>query len=210
MARTRHPQNDAKRREYQFTLTLDGVEELTFEVIDRLFEAGCDDATFGTRCGTHFATFHRDAPSAMEAMISAIEDVEGARIGLRVVRVEPDELVTVGEIAERGGLSREAIRLYVLGKRGPGGFPRPVAGLQQKSPLYRWSDVAAWLDRLPGGSKRLDIAESDAIAFLNAALDLRRLAPSVQDAEATIRRLKSKPKRLAGSASGKPRRGART
>ncbi|MFI5457810.1 MAG: helix-turn-helix transcriptional regulator [Isosphaerales bacterium] len=197
--------NEPKRSEYQFTLTMDGVEELTFEGIDRLFEAGCDDATFGTRCGTHFATFHRDAASATEAMISAIEDVERARVGLRVVRIEPDELVTAGEIAERGGLSREAIRLYVLAKRGPGGFPRPVAGLHQKSPLYRWSDVAAWLDRLPGGSKRLDTALADSIAFLNAALDLRRLAPSVQDAEAAFQRLRSKPRRLASSVSGKPR-----
>jgi len=218
MARSRHPHkdiekvkmNEATRREYQFTLTMDGVEEITFEKIDRLFEAGCDDATFGTRCGTHFATFHRDAASAMEAMISAIEDVEGAGIGLRVVRVEPDELVTAGEIAERCGLSREAIRLYVLGKRGPGGFPRPVAGLQQKSPLYRWSDVAAWLDRLPGRSKRLDTSEADSIAFLNAVLDLRRLTPNVQNAEAAIRRLKRKPRRLAPSVSGKSRRGERT
>ena len=162
---------EANRREYQFTLSMDGIEELTFERMDRLFEAGCDDATFGTRCGTHFATFRRRAASAIEAMISAIEDVEGAGVGLRATRVEPDELVTAGEVASRSGLSREAIRLYALGKRGPGGFPRPVAALQQKSPLYRWSDVAAWLDRLPGGTKRLDTAEADSIAFLNAALD---------------------------------------
>ena len=143
-------------------------------------------------------------------MISAIEDVEGAGVGLRATRVEPDELVTAGEVASRSGLSREAIRLYALGKRGPGGFPRPVAALQQKSPLYRWSDVAAWLDRLPGGTKRLDTAEADSIAFLNAALDLRRLAASVPDAEAAIRRLKSKPRRLGPAVSSKLARGERT
>jgi hypothetical protein len=187
------------RKPYRFTLTFDGVGDLSFGMVDRLYEAGCNDATLGTRCGTHFAMFHRKAASPTEAIVSAIEDIEGAGVGLRVVRVEPDELVTAGEIAERAGVSREAIRLYAQGKRGPGGFPAPVAGLQQKSPLYRWSDVAAWLDRARGGPKRLDTTEADAIAFLNAALEVRRLAPNVPDAETAIRRLKAKPKRLARS-----------
>ncbi|HZW33022.1 MAG TPA: hypothetical protein VFF52_20065 [Isosphaeraceae bacterium] len=80
----------------------------------------------------------------MEAIVSAIEGIEGAGLGLRVVRVEPDELVATGEIAQRAGLSREAVRLSAQGKRGPGGFPPPVAGRHQQSPLYRWSDVADW------------------------------------------------------------------
>jgi hypothetical protein len=165
----------------------------------RLFEAGCDDATFITRWGAHSATFHREADSPMEAIVSAIEDIEGAGVGLRAARIEPAELVTASEIAERAGLSREAVRLYAHGKRGPGGFPAPIAGPRKKSPLYRWSDVAAWLDRARGGTGLLDTTEADAIAFLNAALDLRRLAPSVPDAEAAVRRLKTKPGRLAKS-----------
>ncbi len=191
--------NRPKRKEYQFTLTLDGTLELTIDRMNRLFEAGCDDATFGTRCGVHFAMFHRQAGSAIEAILSAIEDMESAGIGLRAVRVEPDELVTGGEIAARAGLSREAIRLYARGHRGPGGFPLPVAGLHQKSPLYKWSEVAAWLDRFHNGSKQFDTTEADAIAFLNAALDVRRLAPCVPDAEGAIRRFKNKRKRLARS-----------
>ncbi len=191
--------NRPERKEYEFTLTLDGALELTIDRMNRLFDAGCDDATFGTRCGVHFAMFHRQAGSPIEAILSAIEDIESAGIGLRAVRVEPDELVTAGEIAARAGLSREAIRLYARGQRGPGGFPLSVAGLQQKSPLYRWSDVAAWLDRIHNGSKQFDTTEADAIAFLNAALDVRRLAPGVPGADGAIRRLKSKPKRLARS-----------
>ena len=145
----------------------------------------------------HFAMFHRDAGSPTEAILSAIEDIERAGIGFRVIRVEPDELVTAGEIAACAGMSREAIWLYARGERGPGGFPHPVAGLHQKSPLYKWSAVAAWFDRVHNGSKQFDTTEADAIAFLNAALDVRRLASGVPDAEGAIRRLKSKPKRLA-------------
>jgi hypothetical protein len=198
--------NEAERREYEFTLILDGVEELTSEMMDRLFEAGCDDTTFGTRCGVHFATFHREAASPTDAILLAIEAVEGAGIGLRAGRVEPDDLVTAGEIAGRAGLSREAIRLYARGKRGPGRFPAPVAGQRQKSLLYCWSDVAAWLDRDRGGSKRLDTAEANTIAFLNAALDMRRLAPSVPEAKAASRRQRTKPPRHRTSLEVTPRR----
>jgi hypothetical protein len=48
--------NRPERKGYQFTLTLDGPDELTTERMNRLFETGCDDATFGTRCGVHFAS----------------------------------------------------------------------------------------------------------------------------------------------------------
>ncbi len=186
-----------KQHEYEFTLQLDGVDELTFDRVDRLFEAGCGDATFGTRAGVHFGTFHRKAASPLEAVLSAIEDIERAGLGLRTVRVEPDELVTTSEIARRAKLSREAIRLYAQGKRGPGGFPAPVAGQHQKSPLYKWTKVAAWLDRVRRDSSSLDSTEADSIAFVNAALELRRLAVSVPDAEAALRRLKNRTKRLA-------------
>jgi hypothetical protein len=77
--------------------------------------------------------------------------------------------------------------------------PGPCGGLEQKSPLYRWSDVAAWLDRVRGRSKRLDTTEADAIAFLNAALELRRPAPNVPEVETAVKRLRVKPNRFARS-----------
>ena len=80
----------ASGKTYRFTLTLDGMDELSVGVVDRLYEAGCDDATLCTRCRTHFAMFHRKAASANEAIDSAIEDIEGAGVGLRVVGVEPE------------------------------------------------------------------------------------------------------------------------
>jgi hypothetical protein len=55
---------------HDFTLVLSGIPGLTDAVCDALFEAGCDDA-----------------------VQSAIAAVEGAGIGARVVRVEPDGLV---------------------------------------------------------------------------------------------------------------------
>lgn len=74
------------RRTFGFSLTLAGVEEFTAELADRLYEAGCDDATFGTSNGVPFGRFTREAGSLGDAVGSAIRDVE--RAGLTVARVD--------------------------------------------------------------------------------------------------------------------------
>jgi hypothetical protein len=75
-------------RMHGFTLVLEGVPDLTEEVANRLFEAGCDDALPLWRDGVVSIGFDRTAPSLREAITSAIRDVENAGIGARVVRVE--------------------------------------------------------------------------------------------------------------------------
>lgn len=45
--------------EYDFTLELTGVGELTPAVADALFEAGCDDATLSSRGGRVYLAFTR-------------------------------------------------------------------------------------------------------------------------------------------------------
>ena len=75
-------------RVHDFTLTLEGPDEFTVELADRLYEAGCDDATFGTSNGVHFGAFHREAESLGDAVGSAIKAVE--RAGFSVARVEVD------------------------------------------------------------------------------------------------------------------------
>lgn len=57
-------------------------------------------------------------------------------------RVEPDDLVTMSEIAERRGRSRESVRVLVAGRRGRGDFPAPVSHLRSRSRLWRWPEVA--------------------------------------------------------------------
>lgn len=171
---------DVSPRVYSFSLVLQGASELTPEIADALYEAGCDDALVGSRDGVLFAEFDREAPSSAKAIISAIRQVESAGVGLIVMRVEPDELVSSAEIADRAGLNRETIRLYAMGRRGPGNFPPPVARLRSRSPLYRWTDVAPWLAHHGGTAAARAGAELDAatlIGVLNAALDLRRLVP---------------------------------
>jgi hypothetical protein len=71
---------------YEFTLILKGSLELTEEVADGLFEAGCDDGTPGTCNGVFSIDFHREANSLEEAIRSAIANVKSA--GHEVERVE--------------------------------------------------------------------------------------------------------------------------
>ncbi len=132
------------KQEYEFTLILSGVRELTRAVLDSLYQAGTDDALIGMRDGVAYAEFCREADSFEEAVISAKRNVESADIGAKVEHIEPDELVTVSEIARQLHQSREGVRKRVAGLRGPGKFPPPIGSLTRRSPLWRWTDVIRW------------------------------------------------------------------
>ncbi len=161
-------------RAYGFMLVVEGADLVREDILDKLFEAGCDDALFGVRGHLQFGEFERQARSLSEAVIGAIEQVESV-LPLRVVRIQPEELVSASAIAQRTGRSRESVRLLVEGKRGPGGFPAPVAWVDAKTRLWRWSDVARWFREALG--EGLDAGEgADFLAALNAALELRNRA----------------------------------
>ena len=68
------------------------------------------------------------------------------------VSVEVDEdLVDLTEIANRIGRSRESVRLWSLGRRGPGGFPTPLGILPGSVKVWDWGSVHAWVRRaVPG------------------------------------------------------------
>jgi hypothetical protein len=181
------------QKEYEFTLILSGIDELSDEVLDRLYENGCDDALLGVRDGVVFADFSRAARSLTDAVLSASRDIMKAKVGATVVHVEPDEFVTMSEIARRLDLTREGVRKWVVGTRGPGQFPPPVGNVRRKSPLWRWTDVLNWYESsLPSLQAKPKAADRKApkadqqgvhesatnLAALNAALDLVRYAGS--------------------------------
>lgn len=161
---------------YEFTLVIDADLD-DDAILDRLFEAGCDDATFGMSDGIGFGEFHRAAPSFRDALLSAIHDVD-VETGLRVLHVEPDDLVTMADIARRLDKSREYVRQLVLGRKGPGDFPPPVSHLQSRSSLWRWSDVASWAGELDPEMKE----RARLIAGVNGALEMRRARLKESDA----------------------------
>ena len=166
---------------HSFTLVLTGVTEISGEVEDRLFEAGCDDTLLGMRDGVVFLDFDRESELLLDAIVSAISDVEQSGLEVKVIRVEPDDLVTASEIAERTGRSRESIRLLAAGQRGGGGFPPPVRGLKSRMRLWRWAEVIAWMAEHDGTAQPHAVQNAQTIAAVNGALELRRHAPDRTD-----------------------------
>jgi hypothetical protein len=157
--------------EYEFTLVLTGLSDLTPEVVDALYEAGCDDATIAARAGRVYITFDRAAASMKDAILSAIGNVRSAGVGADVLRVDYCSLVTQADIARKIGRSRELVRQYIMGNRGPGRFPAPVCEITDGSPLWYWCEVAHWLcenDMI----KESALRDAEEVEMINAVLEL--------------------------------------
>jgi hypothetical protein len=157
-------------REYDFALILSGVRELTSEIEDALFEAGCSDATLSVQYGFVYMEFSRTAPSLKDAILSAIGDVRKAKIGADVLRVDECDLVTPAEIARRISRSRQLVHQYMTGQRGPGGFPAPECNLTDGAPLWTWCAVSYWLwqhDMI----RPEELQNAEVVAAINNALE---------------------------------------
>ena len=74
---------------YDFEVILAAGTDMSEELADQLFEAGCDDGTPGTFCGTPYISFHREADSLESAIRSAVADVQKAGCVVRKVEIEP-------------------------------------------------------------------------------------------------------------------------
>ena len=73
---------------YEFSVILKGSPELTEEIADQLFEAGCNDGTPGTCNGVFSIDFHREADSLEAAINSAIKNVVAAGYAVEHVQIE--------------------------------------------------------------------------------------------------------------------------
>jgi hypothetical protein len=135
----------APRELFEFSMVVEGFDPSAGDFEDRLYKAGCDDALIGVVKGVVVLDFSRAAKSFRHALDSAMRDVRKA--GGRAVRVEPDSYASLSDIAERAGLTRQAVSLLVQGKRGAGDFPPPAMRVTTDSPLWDWVTVATWLAR---------------------------------------------------------------
>ncbi len=144
-------------------------------LVERLGEAGCDDALVGIgQPGRLALEFTREAPDADEAVRSALADVRRAVPSSRLIEVTPD-LVGLTDVAEIVGVSRQNMRKLMLTH--PGSFPTPVH--EDSASIWHLADVLTWLQargnyRLPEGV--LDVAR---VALqVNVAKEGRRLRRS--------------------------------
>jgi hypothetical protein len=85
-------------KKHQFTLILAGVPEITPLLADALYEALDGDIEFEMRGGVAFLEVTRTARTLRDAITSAIQAVEGAGVGVRVIRVESEAANTIAKI----------------------------------------------------------------------------------------------------------------
>jgi predicted DNA-binding transcriptional regulator AlpA len=157
-----------------FSVILRG--EMTPDVIDAIYEIAPDAMLSVDRDELGgLLEFDRDSRELpLETMLQAMDDLEGIA-GIRVERLEPDELVYAAEIAERAGRSRQSVDLLIRGERGPGNFPLPVTHADRRNPLWRWSEVEDWFEAYEG--RPVDDSHRElmfSVAAINAMLDIRR------------------------------------
>jgi len=162
-------------------------DALTDSDADRLHDALDDEIGIEDGPRGHFIGFERHAESFLDAVLDALAKV--MELGLEPLAVE-DELVSISDIAERAGRSRQSVSMLVNGQRGPGNFPRPAAG-NVRSPLWHWADVAAWFEDQGADAQAFE-DRLQAIASINGALANRVLA---RMRPADVRRIQE---RLAG------------
>lgn len=135
-----------------------------------LSEAGGIDVT--VQAGDHGGTamFSREADDAVQAIVSAIDDLEA--VGLRVAGVADDRVV-IDEIAQRAKVTAASVRYWISGDRGPGGFPEPKVRRPRAS-LYSWAEVSGWLAAAKLGEVDHVASETArACALIDAALTVR-------------------------------------
>jgi hypothetical protein len=81
-----------KMTTYHFTVMLADIDEITEELAEALFEAGCDDGSPWSSAGVASIGFDREAESFEQAVRSAIADVQKAGCHVAWVKIEPEDI----------------------------------------------------------------------------------------------------------------------
>ena len=128
---------------YHFTIIVRDANACDDTLDDTFFMAGCDDALVCRMDNVVYLEFDREAENAEQAIHSALDNIRS--LGFHDLIVEEQGYSTLAVMAERAGMTRQALSLYAQNKRGDGNFPRPMYGLASRSAMYFWPEVATWL-----------------------------------------------------------------
>lgn len=144
------------------------------DIVERLAEAGCDDATVGVgQPGRLALLFSREGASALQALVSALQDVKHAVPSARLIEAAPD-FVGLTDVADIAGVSRQNMRKLMLTHATD--FPAPVH--EGSASVWHLSDVLEWLNERGGYDIQpgaLDVATS--AKQINLAKEARALEP---------------------------------
>jgi hypothetical protein len=111
------------------------------------------------------ATLRAPGPAAaVSALVERVKKTVPTAVALRV----DQDLVSVSDIAQRIGRTRESARLLVDAKRGPGNFPPPIGVVGDGIRVWPWSVVLEWSDKVLG----VDLGENGVPPLTAAVLDV--------------------------------------
>lgn len=179
------------------------VDDLTLDdaTLDRLFDA-LPGVVPAHVAGLTTVAAPVDAATGLAAAHQLADELRRVFPDIVIRRVEQD-FVSIPDIAERTGRSRESIRLLVEGKRGPGEFPTPAGVIGSGIRFWAWAAVLDWFsDRLgddlgergvtPAEAARFDadlLRQADEVSGVSA------LPPSQRLADPNFRRSQRRPRR---------------
>lgn len=133
--------------QYKISLVVDGVDLGDDATLVRLAHA-LNDLVWTQEGGQTLATIYVDEHPVLNAHDYA-RRIRHTFPNSCVHRVDRG-LVGVSDVAERAGVTPEAVRMWTTGKRGPGHFPKPAGAIGggRKGPakIWFWADVNVWLD----------------------------------------------------------------
>jgi hypothetical protein len=163
--------------EYDFTLKFKVDTSDVDALVERLGEAGCDDALVGVgQPGQIALDFTREAESAETAIISALADVKKAIPDAKLVEVSPD-FVGLSDVAELVGVTRQNMRKLRLTHASS--FPPPIH--EGSAAVWHLAPVLTWLKERGNYLIEQTVLEVASVAMqVNLAKEAEQLIPRVR------------------------------
>ena len=159
---------------YLFTLKYQlNPDELDMDaLLERLGEAGCDDALVGVgQPGRIALAFTREAACAQDAVTTALADVRNALPNATLYEATPD-LVGLTDAAELMGMSRQNMRKLMLANAAT--FPAPIH--EGTTSIWHLAEILAWMQTRGAYSLTDSLVDiSRTIMQVNMAKEQQRL-----------------------------------
>ena len=84
---------------YRFTVFIRGIDYMSEDMAEALYEAGCDDCSPGSHDGRAYADFARQAESLEAAVASAAADVRNAGYSIDYIQIDDADLAGLGAVS---------------------------------------------------------------------------------------------------------------
>lgn len=163
--------------DYIFTLKyqLNPGENDMDALLGRLAEAGCDDAIIGIgQPGRIALEFTREAESAEDAILSALENVRSVLPEATLIEASPD-MVGLTDVAALTGMSRQNMRKLMLTYAES--FPAPIH--EGSASIWHLAEILAWMQSRNIYTLTQNLIEISQIAMrVNVAKEQQRLNSS--------------------------------